>query len=151
MITDSIINSEFYYSLNRNFKSAFEWIKSTDLLKLEKGKIEIQGEEIFAIVNDYKTVDSSVSKLEAHQRYIDLQFVIEGKEMMGYIAKNNQTPFKEYDQEGDYALYVDSNTVLLPFEENSFFLLFPQDLHMPGIHYFGREEQVKKLVLKIAV
>jgi hypothetical protein len=52
--------------------------------KVEPGRIEIDGNAIFALIQEYQTVPSEEKKPEAHRKYIDVQYVFQGSEIIGY-------------------------------------------------------------------
>lgn len=148
MIIDKIENQSIYKSINTRFEKAFDFINKTDLTQIDLGKHEIDGDEIFAIVMEYKTKDKSECKYEAHHKYIDLQYVISGTEYVGVATLTDQTPV-ETNSENDYELY-DIDADLIRFHANTFMLFFPDDIHMPGVS-FREASTIKKVVVKIKV
>lgn len=148
MIIDKIENSDLYFSGGK-FGEAFDFIRNTDLYSLACGSYEIKGKEIYALVNEYNSKELSEGKVEAHKKYIDLQYVIRGEENIGYALKNNQDFLEPYNPEKDFILYK-ADVTLFPMKEGMFMILFPDDLHMPGIK-LCESIPVKKLVIKIAV
>ena len=83
MIIDIKENLELYSNLNNRLKLAIEYLEKTDFTKIESGKYSILGDEIFALVNNYKTQPEEKCLLEAHKKYIDLQFMVSGSEQIG--------------------------------------------------------------------
>ena len=73
-----------YDSLNPLFKKAFDWILNTDFSKLEVGRVEIQGKDLFANVQEYETRSVEESFFEAHRNYIDIQLLASGNEKIGW-------------------------------------------------------------------
>ena len=110
---------------------------------------EIDGENVYALINEYLTKDESEAKLEAHKKYIDVQFVAVGSEKIGYSPLTNQQPIKPYDEVNDYSLY-DCEKSFLTLETGMFAIFSPDDLHMPGIRITD-SEFVKKVVVKVRV
>jgi YhcH/YjgK/YiaL family protein len=148
MIIDQITNSHLYYSLHPGLKVAFETIQQTDLTTLPIGRIELDGENLFAMVqqSDSKPIEQGI--WEAHRRYMDLQMEIQGSEKIGYanIARLSQG---EYNAAKDFIPLFGAGDFLTMVPGN-FILLLPQDAHMPGIAV-NAPAPVKKLVIKIAV
>ena len=149
MIFDKIENAALYENVSPLLKKAFAYIKQTDFSKLENGKHIIEEDNLFAIVQEYETKNDADSKLEAHKKYIDVQYIISGEELIGITPLINQKPCKEYDVENDYALYDDtcSFVKIIPTQ---FAVLFPDDLHKPGIK-INVSGKVKKVVIKVKV
>ena len=84
MIIDTIKNCGLYAAGNENLKKGFEFIK--EFLENPKavGKYEIDGDNIYAIVQEYET--KAPGKFESHKKYTDIQFLVSGKELTIVIA-----------------------------------------------------------------
>ena len=149
MITDSLQNASLYYGISEKIAEGLKYLEKTDLSELENGKYEIKGDEIFVIVQDYNTKQLSEGKFEAHRKYIDIQYIIDGAEKMGYVNVHNLKHSTEYDEEKDIQFF-NGNGDFVTVEEGSFTLFAPQDAHMPGIEV-KTSEYVKKAVVKIKV
>jgi YhcH/YjgK/YiaL family protein len=148
MIIDQITNSHLYYSLHPGLKSAFETIQQTDLSTLAVGWIELNGENLFAMVQQYDSKPIEQGIWEAHRRYMDLQMVIQGSEKIGY-ANIGRLSQGEYNAAKDFIpLFGEGD--FLTLQPDNFILLLPQDAHMPGIAV-TTPAPVRKLVIKIAV
>lgn len=150
MILDSLKNSHLYNNLHIHFKKAFEYLSSTDLENLPDGKFDIDGENIRAIVSNKKGVsaDESCAKFECHNRHIDIQVCVNGKETMGW--KNRLDCVIEnggFNDEKDVQLYLDKPDTFLNLSNNQFVIFFPTDVHAPMIG----EDYIKKIVLKIKI
>ena len=85
MIIDVLDQSEKYISLHKDFKIVFDYLKKTDLNKLECGIHELKGKDVFFNLQEYET--KQTQKLEAHKKYIDIQVVVNGEEYMGYTLQ----------------------------------------------------------------
>lgn len=150
MIIDSLHKADQYSSLGNSFRKAFAYLKETDFSQLPKGRYEIDGDNIFAIVNEYDTVDAAKEQMEAHRRHIDVQYVAAGEELIGHGFLNGQTPSKAYDNENDYMLFGEKPDFFSRLEQGMFAIFFPSDLHVPGIRV-NAPAPVKKVVIKIKV
>ncbi len=148
MIKDKIENYKLYEGINSKIAKAFNYINTTNLMEIPLGKYEIDGDVVFAIVNEYETVPIAKGFYEGHQKYIDLQYVISGYEYVGIATLNNQKPTEIHEEE-DYDVY-DLKSDLIKFEAGSFMLFFPDDLHMPEVH-INHPSTIKKVVVKIKI
>lgn len=149
MVVDKIENSNLYVGMNDRFIAAFEYLKKTDFSLLESGKYSVDGNDIFAIINEYETKDHTDGNLEAHKKYIDIQFMSSGSEKIGVATKRNQTPVKTYDSKDDYHLFNEKcNFVSLT--KGMFGIFYPDDLHLTGIRN-NSSEKVKKIVVKVLI
>ena len=132
MIIDKLSNSQLYSGLGERIDKAFAYLKETDFSKMELGKYDINGENIFALVNEYNTKDESEGKLEAHKKYIDVQFVAKGSELMGYAPLVNQKIIDEYNEQNDITFFSGEKS-FTQVNEGMFAIFFPTDIHLPGI------------------
>ena len=147
MIIDKLSNSHLYSSLGERITKALAYLKQTDFSKTESGRYDIDGDNIFALVSEYTTKDESDGKLEVHKKYIDVQFVAKGCELMGYAPLDNQKVINEYNEQNDITFF-DGESSFTKVDESMFAIFFPTDLHMPGIKV-QRSEYVKKVVIKV--
>ena len=147
MIIDKIENSHIYKALGKRIEKAFEYIRNTDLKNIQPGKYEIDGENIFALISEYKTKSEQEGKLEAHRKYIDVQYVINGEELMGYAPLGLQQILEPYKEENDIIFFKGEKS-FTKVSSGMFAIFSPQDVHMPGIST-GKISDVKKLVIKV--
>jgi YhcH/YjgK/YiaL family protein len=150
MILDTLANAHLYAGLGARFEKAFDYLRNTDFGKLEKGKYEIEGKEIFAIVNEYETVDPSTEQMESHKQYIDVQYIVSGAELIGHDFLLNKQPSKAYDTDADYMLFAETPAFFTRLDQGHFAIFFPTDLHMPNLK-INEPAWVKKVVIKIGI
>jgi len=147
MIIDRIENAALYYSIHPKFKQAFDYVNSIDVHSIPVGRHEID-DKMYVLVQEYTTKLKDQGKWEAHRRYIDLQYVVQGAEGMGY-ANIHHLQQGEYIPEKDFLpLFGEGDQVAL--RSGCFVLLFPEDAHMPGMA-LGESKPARKIVVKIAV
>lgn len=147
MIFDTINNCEKYEKLNSGFAVAFDFLRREDLASLAPGRYDIQGNDVYAMVQEYETKDLADAKYEAHRKYIDIQYLIEGVENMGYAQTDMLGMVSPYNDESDFML-LEGEPRLILYHSKEFFILFPQDAHMPGVSQ-GEKGRVKKVVVKV--
>jgi len=87
--------------------------------------------------------------LEAHRKYLDVQYVIEGEELMGYAPLGTQEILEPYKAENDIIFFKGEKS-FIKVSSGMFAIFFPEDVHMPGIRA-GKVSDVKKLVIKVRV
>jgi YhcH/YjgK/YiaL family protein len=148
MVIDKIENYRLYSTLTKRLAKGFEFITETDLVAIEPGKHEIDNDDVFAIVQEYDTKEEKDCVLEGHHKYIDIQYVVKGGELMGFSPLTNQISVEE-NLEKDYTFY-EGETSYLRVEEGMFTLFFPEDLHRPGVKA-GQISKVKKVVVKVKI
>ncbi|MDF3058269.1 MAG: hypothetical protein K0R17_2484 [Rariglobus sp.] len=150
MIFDTLPNSSFYKKLSPNLTQAFAWIDGFSP-SLSDGRHEIDSDEIYALVQSYETLPPGEKKFESHRRYLDIQFMVSGSEIIYYAPTTELKIATPYDEKKDFMLYVDSNTPTpLRFEAGCFAIFFPQDGHKPGC-LIGEPARIKKIVVKVRI
>ena len=128
-----------------------EYLRDTDFFKLEPGRYEIDGTAIFALVQEYRPAPKEEKKPEAHRKYLDIQYVFQGSEIICYGLENRANEVLEDLLAEKDLLFFKSvqNEMDLILTEGMYVILFPQDIHRPGCRY-GDGGQVKKVVVKIS-
>jgi YhcH/YjgK/YiaL family protein len=148
MIFDHINNAGLYATLSPGLSAAFDYLRSTDFTTIVPGRYDIDAENVFALVSQYATKPRASGKLEAHRRYIDVQYLALGRELLGFAPIGLCEP-KPYDDAKD-CLFLAGPVDFLPLQPGMFAVFFPHDAHMPGIAV-AAPEPVKKIVVKVAV
>ena len=148
MIQDLLENASRYESLNPRFKQAFDFLKSADLDSLPLGKIELDGKNLYVIVQEVEGKTIDLARMETHNQYIDIQIPVSGEERMGWIARKNlKQETDKYNPEKDVTFYADKTANLIRVQPNEFAIFFPEDGHQPGIG----EGRWKKIVIKVLI
>jgi biofilm protein TabA len=150
----SINRREFAVSYFKNkdrWDKAFKFLKNTDLLKLELKRYDIDDDNLFATVSEYISKNEETAKFEAHRKYIDIQYVISGKEVMNVApiatVKEILVP---YDATKDIEFVTVKEIVSFKANTDKFFIFFPGDAHRPGLKD-GVNSPVRKIVIKVKV
>ena len=94
-----------YHANKAYWDKAFAFLKNNDLNKIAKGKYPIDGDNVFASVTTDSTKNFDKTNWESHRKYIDLQYVIEGEELIGVYPVSKATVTKEYDEKRESANY----------------------------------------------
>ena len=142
MLTTNILLAEKYDYLSEKFKKAFTFLRDTDLAALPVGNVPIDGNEVYANVQSYSTMDAADCPFESHKEYFDVQYVVEGEECFGYEPVENLIPSVEYDAEKDLIFYQ---------EPADFAIVPPEDGHAPRRMTANGSCHVKKIVVKVRV
>lgn len=146
----SVNTDSFYkaYHLNtRLWQSAFAFLREQNLETILPGKYPIVGEEVYAVVTEAPPKEKNEVKWESHKNYIDLQYIIKGKETIGIADTSTATITKPYTVD---VINYEAKGTYFTSEPGKFFLFFPNDAHQPLIRVKGYE-LVKKIVIKIQV
>ena len=86
MIIDALANMDFYKNLNESLYKGLRFLRETDLVALPVGRYKIDGDAVFALVQEYETHLPEECRWEAHYTYTDIQYIVEGSEKMGWKA-----------------------------------------------------------------
>ena len=147
MIFDTLENIKNYEGLGRVY-TALEFLRKTDFTKMELGRYELSGDDIFYMVQRYETdPDKTIS--EAHKKYIDIQFMVDGEEIIGIAPISCEKTETEAKPENDVWFY-ECKTEPITLIKNSFMVLYPNDLHCPGVAVDGAKA-CHKVVVKVKV
>lgn len=150
MIIDHLNNASSYLGINKRLAAAFDYLRSTDLSKVEPGTYEIDERKVYVMVQQYDTKIKEKGRWEAHRKYIDVQYVHKGEERFGY-ANLRHLKAGIYEEAKDFLpLQGEGTGDFFAVREGTFVILFPQDGHMPGIAV-STPQPVKKFVVKVAL
>lgn len=147
MIVDSLENVKHYRSLSERIKKGFEFLEEIDFDTIEPGKYNVEGDDIFAIVSEYDTKKHEDAKPEAHERYLDIQYIVKGEELIGYAPLEDQDIMIPYNADKDIVFY-NAETSPIKMSEGMFALFFPADIHAPCM-MINESKSVKKVVVKV--
>lgn len=134
----------------RNVPELYEAIKFAEKVhrqNLPTGRYSVG--DHFALVQEGTTQPFSEGKFEVHQKYLDIQFVIDGTEYMEYAPLTELTSDVPYDEQKDVEFLSGKGTTLL-IKPGMFYIVYPEDGHKPCVHAdFPRK--YKKVVVKVRI
>jgi YhcH/YjgK/YiaL family protein len=149
MIIDSLKNAALYFGVRERISAGLRWLQAQDLARLAAGRYELDGTNLFAIISEYQTKPRDQGKWEAHKRYFDIQYLISGREAIGY-APLEACRLGGYDEGKDFQEIAEAPGDFLTMRPGMFMVLAPQDAHMPGLA-LDAPGPVKKAVVKVLV
>lgn len=88
--------------------------------------------------------------LEAHRKFLDVQYVFEGEEYMGWADTSSLKVEKEYDEEHDCSMHA-GECQYFHIPAGYCYIVFPEDAHAPMVHLNGKETEERKLIIKLKV
>ena len=148
MILDILDNADRYLTMNKGFRNAFAFLMRADLKTLAPGRHEVSTDRVFALVEEAPGRKREEAELEAHEKYIDIQLVVEGYDSIGWKRKATCVMVsREYHAGKDIQFFSDEPDLWLPVCAGMFAIFFPEDAHMQSISS-GR---LRKVVMKIAL
>ena len=145
---DSLARDKVY--LPEALVKGLEYLQKTDFSKLAVGKYEIEGSPIYALVQEYQTAPKAEKKVEAHNKYIDIQYIAQGDEVIGFAPFSPESKVKENLLDQKDAIYYETvkGEMDLVMSSGMYAVFFPDEIHRPGCNY-ENGSQVKKVVVKI--
>jgi YhcH/YjgK/YiaL family protein len=150
MIIDRMDHAHLYLGAHKRLAAAFDYLRKTDLDRVEPGTHEIDGRRMYVMAQEYETKPMEKGRWESHRKYIDVQYVHRGAELFGY-ASLRDLKAGPYDEAKDFhSLEGEGKGDFFRLGEGVFVILFPQDGHMPGMA-ISAPQPVKKFVVKVAI
>lgn len=133
MIIDAQENHRHYLGLSPRFAAAFSFLAAPGLETLPDGRHEIDGDEVYAMVQRGKGRHWDGALMEAHDHYVDIQVVLFGHDRMGWKARGDcETRARHEDKpENDAYFYKDGPDCWLDVRPGQFVIFFPHDAHLP--------------------
>jgi len=142
--------AEHYYDHRENWDKAFAFLKNSDFSQMELGRIELGG-SMFATVSEYLPKDREVTLIEAHEKYIDIQYVVSGNELIDIAPLKDMAVTIPYDSGNDIAFGTVPEFSELKASPERFFIFFPNIAHRPGLKAENDSELIRKVVVKVPV
>lgn len=103
------------------------------------------------VVNDKAlTRDGEGRALEAHRNYLDIQYVVEGEEYMGWAPLDELQVSTEYKPEKDCSMHT-GNCQFIHIPAGYCYIVFPEDAHLPQVHLGGKQTEERKILVKLKV
>lgn len=149
MILDSISHLSAYEGAGFDSKRVLEFIERAGTEKLAEGRYELDGENLFALIQVYETKDREECLYESHKLYGDIQYMEKGTEVI-YGADVEMLEVTENRTPQADILFYDGKTpeeAVMTVREGHFAIFLPQDGHMPCCKHV-QKEVVKKIVFK---
>lgn len=150
MIIDSIQNAKNYYPVHTFFEKAFDYITQEKVKEIEPGKYDIEADELRAIISNKEGVslEKSLAKFECHNKHIDIQYCISGKETFGWKPREKCVePNEGYNDDRDVQFYNDQPDTYFDLHPGQFVVFFPNDVHAPMIG----TGVIHKMVIKVKI
>jgi YhcH/YjgK/YiaL family protein len=148
MIFDTLDNHARYAGLGHNLPAALKFLLENDLTSLPIGRTDIDGDNLYALVQEYATKPAEQGLWEVHRKYIDVQYMVSGTERMGF-ANLRTMQLGEYVPEKDFQPMRGTGSSVDVFA-GAFVIFFPNDAHMPGLQT-DQPETIRKVVLKVKI
>ncbi len=148
MLISTLADSVRFETLYPGFAQALAFLRQPGLAAWPEGRHAVEGDRVVAVVNHREAVGRAAAVLEAHRRYIDIQYVLAGEEVMGWRPLADcRLPRAPFDAEQDIGFFLDVPQAWLPVAPGQLAIFFPEDAHAP---LAGRGAN-HKVIMKVAV
>lgn len=148
MIIDSLPQASRYDALHPLFPLACATLLRSDIASLPPGRHPLRGEDCVLVIAHDEGRGTGGAVLESHRRFIDVQFVLDGADCIGWRpAADCRTIVRPYDEQGDVALYGDAPLHWCTVTGPLFAVFFPGDAHAP----LGGSGRLHRAVIKIRI
>lgn len=130
-------------------QTALEWIASHDVAHMDAGAYELQGRDLYAMIQDFTTEPAEVRRPERHNDYLDIQYVVSGVERMGYAPYTGRETVDEDPEGQDVTFYRGlEGESFVDVGPGAYCVFFSNDIHRPGCAA-GQPGSVRKVVVKM--
>ena len=130
-------------------ETALSWIAEHDVAHMEAGNYEIQGQDLYVMIQDITTQPAQVRLPERHNDYLDIQYIVSGVERMGYVPYTGKESVQEDPEGKDVTFYQDlEGETFIDVPPGCYCIFFSSDIHRPGCAA-GEPCAVRKVVVKV--
>ncbi|MFZ2411772.1 MAG: YhcH/YjgK/YiaL family protein [Candidatus Methanoperedens sp.] len=133
-------------------RKAIDFLQRPDLHNMADGRMEIDGQQVFALLQRYETLVMDAPTIEYHRAYLDVQYIVSGEEIIGWTPIEHMTITEPYNADRDVCLGTVPQRLLTPvhLQAGQLAVLYPEDGHAPRMAA-GKPSRVFKVVVKVAV
>lgn len=135
-------------NINSRINEVISYLAKQDLANVPVGKYQVD-DDFYYMVQEYVTKAEADCRLEAHHKYVDIQWIVSGRERIDCVSVEGLTVEEEYNADKDVVFFKESDNMMrCVLNAGSYVVLFPNDAHKPCIAVES-PEQVRKVVAKV--
>ncbi|OQW96333.1 MAG: hypothetical protein BWK77_05230 [Verrucomicrobia bacterium A1] len=143
MILDALSNA----AMHTGFAEAFDFLRRAGLENLPPGRHEVRGAQLYASIGRDEGRGRDGARLETHRKYVDIQYVVSGEEVIGWSdLASCRASGLGYDEGRDIEFHTGAPRIWFPVPPGLFAVFFPEDAHAP----LAGTGPVHKVVMKVA-
>lgn len=114
----------------------------------EVGKYEVNP-SFFYMIQEYDSKNDAV--WESHKKYIDIQWILDGEEIMEVSGKIHMKPLGEYDESKDFLKSEGDTLATLLMKKGDLTIFYPEDIHKPGLKSSKGNMTIRKCLFKVLI
>lgn len=128
--------------------TALEFLAKEETKELPTGRYELDGDNIYVLIQDQVTAPVAQKRAESHRNYIDIQYLFTGKEVQGYAPL--LPGVKGEEPAGKDNIYYDivEDEQFVTLKPGEFTIYFTNDIHRPNCT-MDEPVNIHKAVVKI--
>ncbi|MBI5178274.1 MAG: YhcH/YjgK/YiaL family protein [Nitrospinae bacterium] len=150
MILDSLENGSRYFPARSAMRAGLDFINKARAENPPDGRYDLDGENLYAIIQSYATAPVAEKLPESHRKYADIQSLLSGEEAIGWHPVEKLEVDTPYSEEKDIMFYRNAHgETLLLLVPGLFAVFYPHDAHKPGCS-IDAPRDVRKIVVKVA-
>jgi len=151
MIVTNLEHLHEQVALTASLQAAIDFLRQSRTQALVDGRVEVHGDQVYAVIQSYETYNGE-PKFEAHRNYLDVQYVAEGEEVLGWAFIDRLVINVPYDEAKDvcFGCVPQSDITLVRLSAGQCAVLYPTDAHAPKLAA-SMPTPVKKIVVKVAI
>lgn len=152
MIVTDLAHVDRQVPMTASLKKAIAFLRQPETHLLADGRVDIDGENVYALVQRYETVVTDIPKFEYHRKYIDIQYIASGVEVIGWIPADRMAITGAYDAEKDicFGSAPKGEMTSVHLRRGQLMVFYPEDGHAPKLAA-DTPAKVLKIVVKVAV
>ncbi len=133
-------------------RQAIAFLRRRDIHELPDGRVELDGDRLYAIIQRYETTATEAPTFEYHRKYLDVQFIASGEEVIGWAPAARLAVTEAYDAERDicFGRVAPEQWTAVHLQAGQLMVLWPEDGHAPKLAY-GKPAPVMKIVVKVSL
>ncbi len=152
MIVTDLDHIEHQVQMTPYLRAAIAFLRGGDIEDLPDGRVDLDGDRVYAIIQRYDTILTGTPKFEYHRKYIDVQFIVSGEEVIGWAPAERIKVTEAYDEGKDicFGTVEGGKWTAIHLSAGQLAVLWPEDGHAPKLAA-GSPSPVMKIVVKVAV
>lgn len=138
------------FNMEKKMEKALEIIESLDWETVECGNYVVD-DDIYYMVQEYETKYPHEARYEAHQKYVDIQYIVKGVERMEFAETSALKVDEPYNPEKDVMFLKEPKVIdACIVEAGDYRIFYPEDAHRPGL-CVDKPAKVKKILAKVRI
>ncbi|MBP5286545.1 MAG: YhcH/YjgK/YiaL family protein [Elusimicrobiales bacterium] len=139
-------------NLSPRMRKAVDFLLKPETASLPDGTYPVDGRKVYAQIQTYMTAEPKKILFEAHKKYLDIQYVVEGQEIINCVNLEDLDIVRPYEEKFDICFGLASPSASIPLRllPGDMTVFFPEHAHAPKLP-LGGPRKVKKIVVKVSV